>query len=90
MKFLCAEKQVIALARFDETQAHVMVMNHNDTEITMTIPFGAIGLTKECGLEEVFAEEPKCQWSDDRNLTITIPAHKTYLFYGQKMQGETK
>lgn len=90
MKFLCAEKQVIALARFDETQAHVMVMNHNDTEITMTIPFGAIGLTKECGLEEVFSEEPKCQWSDERNLTITIPAHKTYLFYGEKMQGETK
>ncbi len=81
MKFLYAKEQVIALARFDETEAHVMVMNHNTTDVTVTLPLGAVGIRDVSSLQDVFGETYSAKAVDTHHVEITLSAEQTLMLY---------
>lgn len=85
MKFLHAENNVVAIARFWGEEAFVGVISTSDKDEVIRLPLGAVGAD---GIqEELFGNMPDWKVLDQNNIALTVKAHQTY-FMQCKMKGK--
>ena len=77
MKFLYAENDVIAIARFNGKDAFVGIISTNDEDVTIRLPLGAVGASVP--KRELFGNMPQFRVLDERAVEITVEAHKAYF-----------
>lgn len=84
MKFLYAQGNVAAIARFWESEVFVCVLSTSSREENVELPLGAIGA--QCPMEkDVFGSSLAWRQKDDHNVVLTVPAHQAY-FFGCRMK----
>lgn len=77
MKFLYAEGNVIALARFYNNEIYTVIMSVSDETERVSIPFGAAGSDgPRC---EIFGEKLNILSVNGRDVELEIPPHKAYF-----------
>lgn len=75
--FLCAEKDVVAIARFAQDEAYVAVMNAADARRNAVLPLGAIGAK---GFEgDVLGQTAAWTALDENHVELKLPAHGAYF-----------
>lgn len=87
MKILSADDDSISIARFNDKEAYVMVMNHKAEERTLMIEVGPCGMTQsdlKCEITEVTGREINIKWEDKRTLSVKLKANETILINQQK------
>ena len=77
MKFLYAEGNVVALARFNGEEAFVGVLSTEDQDATIRLPLGAVGA--ECPAREIFGRALEYQKLEDGSIEMTVKAHQAYF-----------
>ncbi|MBQ2898206.1 MAG: alpha amylase N-terminal ig-like domain-containing protein [Oscillospiraceae bacterium] len=78
MKFLHAEGNILAIARFTETEAFIGVISNGEKDEKILLPLGAIGA--ESLLNEVFGTDFDCRKIDEYTAELTVKAGCSYLF----------
>jgi len=74
MKFLYAQDNVVAIARFLGEEAFVGVLSNGETDTVIRLPLGAIGAE---GIErELFDRCPQWKKLDDNAIELTVKAHQ--------------
>ena len=77
MKFLYAQDNVVAIARFWEDEVYVGIVSANDKDVTVRLPLGAVGAKGIC--KDVFDKEVCWEPQDDHAVTLTVKAHQAYF-----------
>jgi len=77
MKFLCAEGNVVAIARFCDEEVFVGILSTDDRDVEIRLPLGAVG----AGLpkRELFGRPLEFRSQDDGSILLTVKAHQAYL-----------
>lgn len=78
MKFLYAQGNVAAVARFDRNEAFVAVLSNSARDERVCLPLGAIGA---CGLADADVMGEKLAWRplDENSVELTVPAGTCYF-----------
>ena len=77
MKFLCAEGNTVAIARFLDAEAVVGVIHVGGEDETIRLPLAAIGAD---GLKaELFGNLPEYTVQSDGSILLTVKAHQSYF-----------
>ena len=79
MKFLYAQGQIIAIARFYEQEAYILVMSTDDTEREIILPLASIGASGFVGREDLFGEPVDTKRLNAREIRMKVKAHQSYL-----------
>ena len=77
MKFLYAEGQVIAIARFWEDEVFVGILSTDDRDVKIRLPLGAVGA--KIPQREIFGRELTYTVLDETSIELTVKAHQAYL-----------
>ena len=77
MKFLYAQDNVVAIARFLGEEAFVGVISNGDKDAVIRLPLGAIGA--EGIRNELFGRCPQWKKLDDHAIELTVKAHQAYF-----------
>ena len=79
MKFLYAENNVVAIARFWEDEVFVGILSANDQDVTIRLPLGAVGAVgpKEDG--DIFGKHLHYTAADSNSIALTVKAHQAYF-----------
>jgi len=80
MKFLYAEGQVVALARFSEKEVFVGILSTDPEDVTIRLPLGAVGAKKPVGMRDLFGRVLEYEILDENSIALKIKAHQAYLF----------
>ena len=80
MKFLYAQNQVVALARFQGDEAFVGILSTNAEDVTIRLPLGAVGARKPEGGEDLFGRKLDFTPQDENSISLKINAHQAYFF----------
>lgn len=80
MKFLYAKENIVAIARFAESEAFVTVISTDSEDKTIRLPLGVIGAKAPKGLLDVFGKELKVQASDANSIELQVEGHQAYFF----------
>lgn len=79
MKFLYAQGDTFAIARFTGEDVLVGVISKSDTPETVRLPLGALGARAPKGKRDLFGSE--LHWQDaDKAVLLQIEPHGSYLF----------
>ena len=79
MKFLYAEDEILAIARFDEREAYVTIISVNEEDCKIYLPLAAVGASapeEDCDL---FGRKLSYQALDDKGIELQVKAHEAYL-----------
>lgn len=77
MKFLYAEGNVVAIARFWDEEVFVGVISVSDREETVRLPVGTVGAQ---GIKrELFGRIPEWTVLDANHIQLTLKAHQSYF-----------
>lgn len=79
MKFLYAEENVLAIARFYEENIWVAVMSVDDRMRVIRLPLKSIGAQMPKEHVDLFGKELNYKEFDERSILLEVGAHKTYL-----------
>ena len=79
MKFLYAEGEVLALARFYKEEVFVAVMSVSDSAREIRLPLGSLGVTRPKENRDIFGEEICYQIADEKSILMMVEAHQAYL-----------
>lgn len=79
MKFLYAENQVVAIARFWEDEVFVGVISTNPEDVTIRLPLGAVGAAAPVGTTDVFGRTLEYTPMEDGSIRLTVKAHEAYF-----------
>lgn len=79
MKFLYAQNQVIALARFCEDEVFVGILSTADRDEKIRLPLGAVGAVSPKGTADVFGKPLEYTMLDDHSIELTVKAHQAYF-----------
>lgn len=79
MKFLYAEGNVVAIARFWEDEVFVGVISTGDQDVQVTLPLGALGADCPKGAMDIFGKELEYEKTDDNHIALTVRAHQSYF-----------
>lgn len=77
MKFLYAEKNVVAIARFHQDEAFVGVISTSGQDEEIRLPLGAIGA--EGFKQELFGKTLETRKLNDNSIQLTVKAHQSYF-----------
>ena len=78
MKFLYAEGNVIAIARFWGEEVFVCVLSTEKQDVTILLPLGAVGASVP--KREIFGKTLEFSKLDDTGIELKVKAHQAYLF----------
>lgn len=79
MKFLYAEGNVVAIARFWEDGVFVGVISTEDRNVQIRLPLGAVGANCPKGVADVFGKPLEYEKADDSSIMLTVRAHQSYF-----------
>lgn len=79
MKFLYAEGNVVAIARFWENEAFVGVISTEGQDVQITLPLGALGASGPKAAADIFGKELEYERTDDNHIALTVRAHQSYF-----------
>ena len=79
MKFLYAEGNVIAIARFWENEVFVGVISTENQDVQIRLPLGAVGAGCPKDSADVFGKPLEYEPADDNSILLTIRAHQSYF-----------
>ena len=79
MKFLYAENQVVAIARFWEDEVFVGVISTNTEDVTIRLPLGAVGAAAPMGTADVFGRPLEYTTLEDGSIQLSVKAHGAYF-----------
>lgn len=85
MKFLYAEGNVVAIARFCQDEAFVSVISTSDKTEKIRLPLGVVGAEAPLGDEDVFGKKLVYSKLDKNSIELEVGAHQSY-FIGCKMK----
>ena len=77
MKFLYAEGNVVAIARFLGREVFVGVLSTEDKDVTIRLPLGAVGASRPD--REIFGRELEFRPLEDHAVELTVKAHQAYF-----------
>ena len=77
MKFLYAQGQVIAIARFWGDEVYVGILSTDDKDVKIRLPLGAVGA--KAPRREIFGKELEYGQLDDAAVELTVKAHQAYF-----------
>ncbi len=77
MKFLYAQGNVVAIARFQDQEAFVGVISTGSEDEKIRLPLGAIGA--DVPVREIFSRALEYTKLDDSSIELTVKAHQSYL-----------
>ena len=78
MKFLYAEGNVVAIARFRGEEVFVCVLSTEKKDVTIRLPLGAVGASVP--KREIFGKTLEFSKLDDTGIELKVKAHQAYLF----------
>ncbi|MCM1143164.1 MAG: alpha-amylase family glycosyl hydrolase [Blautia sp.] len=79
MKFLYAEGEIIALARFYEEEIFIAVLSVSDKEQEIRLPIGSVGVAYFKMDKDVFGKEMSYQRLDEKSIRMKVEPHQAYL-----------
>ena len=79
MKFLYAQDNVVAIARFWEDEVFVGILSTNDRDVTIRLPLGSVGAVTPRGEEDVFGKKLEYRTLDRNSIELTVKAHQAYF-----------
>ena len=79
MKFLYAEDQVVAIARFHGDEVFVGVISTNPEDVTIRLPLGAVGAAEPVDRVDVFGRPLEYTRKEDGSIDLTVKAHGAYF-----------
>lgn len=79
MKFLYAQENVIAIARFWEEEVFVGVISTAEEDVTIRLPLGAVGAAEPKGNADVFGRALEYRIMDDNSIALNVKAHQSYF-----------
>lgn len=77
MKFLYAEGNVVAIARFRGEEVFVGILSTEDKDVTIRLPLGAVGARYP--KREIFGRELEYHPLDENSIELTVKAHQAYF-----------
>ena len=80
MKFLYAEGQILALARFYQKDILVAVMSTENEAREIRLPLGSIGAASPKGEVDIFGKNLDYRKLDDVSISLVVEAHQGYCF----------
>ncbi|MCH5344657.1 MAG: alpha-glycosidase [Acetatifactor sp.] len=80
MKFLYAQGNVIAIARFCEEEAFVFVLSVGQEVETISLPLGVIGAECPLGTEDVFGRRLSWEKKEIHSIEFVVEAHHAYFW----------
>lgn len=80
MKFLCAEKNVVSIARFTAEEAIVAVMSVGEETEEVILPLGTIGAAAPAGNCDLLGRQIHWRKLDENRIALTMEPHAAYLF----------
>ncbi len=80
MKFLYAQKNVLAIARFWENDMFVGVLSTDAADQTIRLPLGAVGAEAPEGDADVFGNSLVFEKLDGNSIALKINAHQALFF----------
>lgn len=79
MKFLYAEGNVVAIARFCQDEAFVSVISTSDKTEEIRLPLGVVGADTPDGEEDVFGKKLVYSKTDKNSIQLQVEAHQSYF-----------
>lgn len=79
MKFLCAQDQILALARFYGNEVYIAIMSTNDKAQRVRLPIKALGVEKLDKTTDLFGTKIEYETADDKGIWINVEPHQAYL-----------
>lgn len=79
MKFLYADGNVVAIARFNQEEAFVTILSTDDDDQTIVLPFGAIGSVGPDGSTDVFGTQLHYETLDENHGKLRVAPHQGYV-----------
>jgi alpha-glucosidase len=79
MKFLYAENNVVAIARFRGGEAFVGIISTNGEDVKIRLPLGAIGAESPRGTSDIFGKTLEYTMLDEHSIELTVKAHQSYF-----------
>lgn len=79
MKFLYAQDDILAIARFYEAEVFVTIVSVSEKTQTIVLPFGSVGSKgprTEC---DVFGKKLQCRRVDAYRMEVVVEAHQSYF-----------
>lgn len=80
MKFLYAEGNVIAIARFWEEEVFVGVISTQTQDVKIRLPLGALGASAPINSADIFGTPLEYSAMPDSAIELTVKAGRAYLF----------
>lgn len=80
MKFLYAQDQVVAIARFQGDEVFVGLLSSNVEDVSIRLPLGAVGARKPDGSRDLLGRELVFDTLDENSISLTVKAHGAYFF----------
>lgn len=80
MKFLYAQGNVVAIARFCEEEAFVSVMSVGQEAETIRLPLGIIGAECPVSTKDVFGRRLNWETREKHSIEFAVEAHQTYFW----------
>ena len=87
MKFLYAQGNVVAIARFCGEEAFVSVMSVGQEAETIRLPLGIIGAECPAGMEDVFGRRLKWEKREKHSIEFAVEAHQAYFWKCSMIEG---
>lgn len=78
-RFLCAENQVVAFARFDEKETFVTVLSSSEKPQEILLPLTILGVTADRMKKDVLERELEMEITKEGNLKMTVMPEGAYL-----------
>ncbi len=79
MKFLYAQTNVIALARFYQDECLIAVVSTDNAPHEIRLPIGCLGITEFDMKTDFFGTELVYQKYDGKSISFYVGAHQAYL-----------
>jgi len=79
MKFLYAEGNVVAIARFCEEEVFVTVISTSDKTEKIRLPLGAVGAVSPKGNADIFGKNLVYHKADENGIELVVEAHQSYF-----------
>lgn len=80
MKFLYAQNNVVAIARFCEDEVFVGILSTNGEEVTIRLPLGAVGAETPRGRVDIFGRALEYEVLDRNSIALKVKPHQAYFF----------
>lgn len=79
MKFLYAQDEIVAIARFYEDEVYVTILSVNDETKKILLPVGCVGAGLPKDSQDLFGEKIEAKVAGNHEIEFTVEAHQSYF-----------